>query len=334
MNSATRSLAEHLASGTLVPYETTLPVGTTRARWKPTVEALGLPQDGPLALVSLGAGNINHTSGDVGAAAAALASLGVGVCVTVPEIAAAGGRAGGDVHMVRDYPLSRRYWAFDVVISASGSAPYTSCSGSGALALRPEHRDVPRRPGEPCPVHRGPRLVAHCANARAGSPASRPPWSGAFVPTRRPGGRVAGRVRESRTAREVVSRIFDLDVTVGGAVFFSAGKLLGGQGLDNLPVVLVSLVGTADDDVPEVLEWVAKEQVLTGGFRLVVVLGSDHFANGRQYDWPVGFVVLEHSRADAEVAWREYLRDRVRSMRRGYGAGAVVELASADAPGT
>lgn len=82
--------------------------------------ALGLPQDGPLALVSLGAGNINDTSGDLGAAAAALAALGVGVCVTVPEIAASGGPAGGDVHLVRDYPLSRRYRAFDLVISASG----------------------------------------------------------------------------------------------------------------------------------------------------------------------------------------------------------------------
>src|SRR5699024_884918 len=54
---------------------------------------LGLPPEGPLALVSLGAGNINDTSGDLGSAAAALTALGVGVCVTVPEIAASGGPA-------------------------------------------------------------------------------------------------------------------------------------------------------------------------------------------------------------------------------------------------
>ncbi|MEE6289018.1 glycosyltransferase [Georgenia sp. MJ173] len=83
-------------------------------------EALGLPLDGPLALVSLGAGNINDTSGDLGAAAAALERLGVGVCVTVPGIAADAGHGGAGVHLVRDYPLSRRYRAFDVVISASG----------------------------------------------------------------------------------------------------------------------------------------------------------------------------------------------------------------------
>jgi len=38
MDAATRSLAEHLESGTLVSYETTLPVGTTRGRWKPMLE--------------------------------------------------------------------------------------------------------------------------------------------------------------------------------------------------------------------------------------------------------------------------------------------------------
>lgn len=38
MDTATRSLGEHLTPGTLVSYETTLPVGTTRERWKPLLE--------------------------------------------------------------------------------------------------------------------------------------------------------------------------------------------------------------------------------------------------------------------------------------------------------
>lgn len=40
MDGATRSLAEHLTPGTLVSYETTLPVGTTRTRWKPMLEEI------------------------------------------------------------------------------------------------------------------------------------------------------------------------------------------------------------------------------------------------------------------------------------------------------
>jgi len=39
MDAATKSLAAHLTPGTLVSYETTLPVGTTRGRWKPLLEA-------------------------------------------------------------------------------------------------------------------------------------------------------------------------------------------------------------------------------------------------------------------------------------------------------
>ncbi|CAM5781426.1 nucleotide sugar dehydrogenase [Cellulomonas persica] len=40
MDDATRSLAAHLTPGTLVSYETTLPVGTTRTRWKPLIEEI------------------------------------------------------------------------------------------------------------------------------------------------------------------------------------------------------------------------------------------------------------------------------------------------------
>lgn len=99
-------------------------------------ESLGLPTDGLLALVSLGAGNINDTTGDLGAAAASLAGLGIGVCVSVPEIAASGGMPGADgVHLVRDYPLSLRYRAFDVVISASGYNSFHEFLRLGVPAL-------------------------------------------------------------------------------------------------------------------------------------------------------------------------------------------------------
>lgn len=40
MDAATESLGAHLTAGTLVSYETTLPVGTTRKRWKPLLERI------------------------------------------------------------------------------------------------------------------------------------------------------------------------------------------------------------------------------------------------------------------------------------------------------
>ncbi|WP_115726947.1 nucleotide sugar dehydrogenase [Actinomyces culturomici] len=46
MDAATRSLAEYLEPGTLVSYETTLPVGTTRNRWKPLIEEISGLKEG------------------------------------------------------------------------------------------------------------------------------------------------------------------------------------------------------------------------------------------------------------------------------------------------
>ena len=52
MDAATRSLAEHLTPGTLISYETTLPVGTTRGRWKPLIEEVsGLAEGADFHLV-------------------------------------------------------------------------------------------------------------------------------------------------------------------------------------------------------------------------------------------------------------------------------------------
>jgi UDP:flavonoid glycosyltransferase YjiC (YdhE family) len=81
--------------------------------------ALGLPADGRLALVSLGAGNINDTDDEVGAAAQALREHGIGVCVTAPSIAERA-YAGDDVHLVRHFPLSEHLRAFDLVVAAAG----------------------------------------------------------------------------------------------------------------------------------------------------------------------------------------------------------------------
>lgn len=46
MDAATRALAEHLSANTIVSYETTLPVGTTRERWKPMIEEISGLKEG------------------------------------------------------------------------------------------------------------------------------------------------------------------------------------------------------------------------------------------------------------------------------------------------
>ena len=81
--------------------------------------ALGLPQDRRLALVALGAGNINDTSHETGAIVAALRALDVEICLTQTDIAQSD-RARNGVHIVREFPLSRRFAAFDLAVSAAG----------------------------------------------------------------------------------------------------------------------------------------------------------------------------------------------------------------------
>lgn len=46
LDAATLSLAAHLSPGTLVSYETSLPVGTTRKRWKPRIEEVSGLREG------------------------------------------------------------------------------------------------------------------------------------------------------------------------------------------------------------------------------------------------------------------------------------------------
>lgn len=81
--------------------------------------ALGLNPDKPHALVTLGAGAINDISQDLAASIRSLRKLDVEICVTSPEIAASD-IAHDDVHVVREFPLSRHFHAFDVAISACG----------------------------------------------------------------------------------------------------------------------------------------------------------------------------------------------------------------------
>ncbi|MDD7464894.1 MAG: nucleotide sugar dehydrogenase [Actinomycetaceae bacterium] len=52
MDTATESLAENITPGVLISYETTLPVGTTRNRWKPMIEGIsGLKEGSDFHLV-------------------------------------------------------------------------------------------------------------------------------------------------------------------------------------------------------------------------------------------------------------------------------------------
>lgn len=82
--------------------------------------ALGLDADAPMALVTLGAGNINDATSTTRIVIDAVRALGLRICVTRAEIAERGGVLDPDVDVVSAYPLSQHYHAFDVAVSAAG----------------------------------------------------------------------------------------------------------------------------------------------------------------------------------------------------------------------
>src|SRR5690625_4809132 len=122
--------------------------------------------------------------------------------------------------------------------------------------------------------------------------------------------RVASRIQTSSTARKIVSRLFDFDDQGRSTVFLNAGNLLGGAGVDNLPIVLVSLLGASKDRASDLIDEVAQEQLLTAGFRPVIVVDSDQFANVRQYGWPIEYVLSEADWQNTDVRWEDYVAQR------------------------
>lgn len=81
--------------------------------------ALGLPADGPLALVSLGTADLSDRTRPLGAVVAAMQAHGVGVCLTQSALVESARGIDG-VHLVRDFPIARRYAAFDIGVTEAG----------------------------------------------------------------------------------------------------------------------------------------------------------------------------------------------------------------------
>ena len=135
---------------------------------------------------------------------------------------------------------------------------------------------------------------------------------------------VLPRVRGSATARSLAKRVFDIDAAQVAPMDISPGNLLGGVGTERLPVVVVVLIGVPAERMRAVVDEIAQVQLLTAGFRPVIVMDLPELSAARRYGFPVELLVDEDSWIGEEPSWSEYVRSRLGSIVTTYRSAATV----------
>lgn len=137
---------------------------------------------------------------------------------------------------------------------------------------------------------------------------------------------VLPRVRASPSAQSLVKRVFDIDAEQAAPLDVEAGNLLGGVGVERLPVVAVIMISVPSDRIGDVVDDVARLQVLTAGFRPVFVMDTPMFGATRRYGYPVEFLTARSSWDDSPDSWGEYAGSRIRSVIATYRTSATVSV--------
>lgn len=147
--------------------------------------------------------------------------------------------------------------------------------------------------------------------------------------------RAVPRIRRSAAARTLARGILPTEPPRGSGPpgDVPPGRLLAGIGVEQLPVILFSLVGMSDGAadhaavghlVDAVIDEVAEWQLLGSGFRPVFLLDTPAFGRARVYGYLVELVTPRCGWVGEPVEWSGYVGARVASMRTCYGVSAVV----------
>lgn len=134
-------------------------------------------------------------------------------------------------------------------------------------------------------------------------------------------------LRRSRTARELVKRVFDVEDGSGWSppTDVASGRLVGGVGTESLPVVLVVMIGTPRDIAEQSIETIARLQLLGAGFRPVILLDRPMFGSIRQHGYPAELVPSEAS-WPSDADWSEHVRERIRLAMSTYRCSASLNI--------
>jgi hypothetical protein len=149
--------------------------------------------------------------------------------------------------------------------------------------------------------------------------------------------RAVPRIRRSATARALAHRIFPRELPRGQKPpsDLAAGRLIAGLGVEQLPVVLFSLIGLTDGAadhaaaskvVNAVIDEVAESQLLGAGFRPVFLIDTPAFGRARSYGYVVELVTPRTAWVGEPLEWSEYVGARIASMTTNYGISAVITV--------
>lgn len=114
----------------------------------------------------------------------------------------------------------------------------------------------------------------------------------------------------------------------GSSSDITPGNLIDGLGARSLPVILIDARGLAGDDLVAVVDEIAELQLLTAGFRPVIVQSHADFGAVRRYGFPVEMMdETDHNQDRSQVpvpspTWE--------ALRAAYGTALMLELSQAE----
>ena len=130
-------------------------------------------------------------------------------------------------------------------------------------------------------------------------------------------------MRASKAVRGLAKRVFELDMA-GGMVDVAPGSLLGGVGTERLPVVAVIALDTRPAAVHDLVDDIARIQLLTAGFRPVFVLTTPDLAPVRHYGYVAELLISEPDWPHPYLRWQDYRDERVNTVVHRYRTSATV----------
>jgi len=140
--------------------------------------------------------------------------------------------------------------------------------------------------------------------------------------------RVVDWLRRSTKVRSLVKRIFAIDTAAQVPLDVTAGRVLGGVGTELLPVVLVVMIDAETETIARTVDEIAQIQIMSAGFRPVLVFDGPAFAAARRYGYPVELLLprADWDAADLGVSWEEYVRRRLALLFATYRASASITV--------